>query len=77
MTLLFDEDLLARLSGPALSDELIASISGPALSDDVLASLSGDLNLDGLDDAFNFDVTDELGEYSVTPDDVKDLMTRW
>ncbi len=72
-----DEDLLARLSGPALSDELIASLSGPALSDDVFASLSGDLNLDGLDDAFNFDVTDDLGEYSVTPDDVKDLMTRW
>jgi hypothetical protein len=72
-----DEELMARLSGPALSDELIASLSGPALSDDVLASLSGDLNLDALEDAFNFDVTDDLGEYSVTPDDVKDLMTRW
>jgi hypothetical protein len=72
-----DEELMARLSGPALSDELIASLSGPALSDDVLASLSGDLNLDALEDAFNFDVTDDLGEYSVTPDDVKDLMTHW
>lgn len=56
---------------------MIASLSGPALSDDVLASLSGDFKIDGLEDAFNFDVADDLGEYSVTPDDVKDLMTRW
>ena len=70
-------DLMARLSGPALSDELIASLSGPALSDDLLASLSGDVNLESLIEASDIDVCDDLGEYSVTPDDVKDLMARW
>ena len=68
---------MARLAGPALSDELMASLSGPDLSDDLLASLSGDGNLESLIEASDFDLADDLGEYSVTPDDVKDLMTRW
>ena len=70
-------DLMARLSGPALSDELMASLSGPDLSVDELANLSGDGNLESLIEASDFDLADDLGEYSVTPDDVKDLMTRW
>ena len=70
-------DLMASLSGPDLSDDVLASLSGPDLSDDLLASLSGDSNLESLIEASDFDVADDLGEYSVTPDDVKDLMARW
>ena len=71
------ENLIASLSEPALSDELMARLSGPDLSDDLLASLSGDVNLESLIEASDIDVSDDLDEYSVTPDDVKDLMARW
>ena len=71
------ENLIASLSEPALSDELIASLAGPALTDDLLASLLDDVNLESLIEASDIDVSDDLDEYSVTPDDVKDLMARW
>ena len=69
--------LLLEFNDPALNADLMASLSGPDLSDDLLASLSGDGNLEYLIEASDFDLADDLGEYSVTPDDVKDLMTRW
>ena len=69
--------LLLELNDPALNADLMARLSGPDLSDDLLASLSGDGNLEYLIEASDFDLADDLGEYSVTPDDVKDLMTRW
>ena len=69
--------LLLELNDPALNADLMARLSGPDLGDDVLASLSGDFDLESLIEASDFDVADDLGEYSVTPDDVKDLMTCW
>jgi hypothetical protein len=69
--------LLLELNDPALNADLMARLSGPDLSDDLLASPLGDGNLESLIEASDFDLADDLGEYSVTPDDVKDLMTRW
>ena len=67
--------LLLEINGFTSSHEKETDPSEPSLKDEVSASLSVDMGIDELEKTLNFDETVDEDEYSMTPADVKDLMT--
>lgn len=67
--------LLLEINGFTPSHEKETEPSEPSLKDEVSTSLSVDMGIDELEKTFNFDETVNEDEYSMTPADVKNLMT--
>lgn len=67
--------LLLEINGFTPSHEKETEHAEPSLKDEVSTSLSVDLDIDELEKTFNFDETVNEDEYSMTPADVKNLMT--